>query len=479
MSIATPSDVDYSRKWFVLATVGAGVILATIDSSIVNVALPTITTEFDSTFRAIQWVPLSYVLVLATLTLGTSRLGDIFGKKRIYTSGFALFTVASALCGFATSVPMLIGFRILQGVGAVMILALGAAILTAAFPPNQRGKALGFIGTFVSTGIVIGPAIGGVLISVYDWRWIFFVNIPVGIIGVVLALRYVPNTPPIPGQRVDLPGMVLLSAALFSFAYAVTRGQETGFFDPLNMGLVALAVVIGAIWVRVERRAVSPMIPLQLFRDPMLSVSVITGFVLFSMVAPIVFLMPFYLEGVLGFDIRTVGLLLGASPLALGIVAPFAGSLSDRIGIRRLTVAGLIIVTVGLVGFQTLTDTTEWWQYVLVAVPLGIGMGTFQSPNNSAIMGAMPPEYTGVGAGVLSITRLLGQVTGVAVLGSLWASRVAAIAGEQYAGDASAAPGPAQIAAIRDVFLWGVVALLGALAVAVWGLRKERELVRS
>lgn len=476
MSTVAPIDVDYSKKWLVLASVGAGVILATIDSSIVNVALPTIVDELDSTFRAIQWVPLAYVLVIATLTLGTGRLGDIVGKKRIYVSGFALFTVASALCGLSTSVAMLIGFRVVQAIGAVMILSLGAAILTEGFPAAERGKALGFIGTFVSFGIITGPAVGGVLISLYDWRSIFFVNIPVGIIGVVLALRYVPNTPPRPGQRIDVPGMLLLSGALFSFSFAVTRGQVSGFTDTLNLLLFALAAVIVVIWFQVERRTDSPMIRLDLFRNPMLSVSVITGFMVFTMVAPMVFLLPFYLEGVLGFEIRTVGLLLGAAPLAVGIVAPLSGALSDRIGIRRLTVSGLVIVILSFIGFQTLTENTEWWHFVLVLLPLGIGMGTFQSPNNSAIMGAMPPEYAGLGAGVLSITRLLGSVTGVAVLGSLWASRVASIAGSQYAGDASAAPGAAQVAALRDVFLWGVGLLAVALAIGVWGLRKERAL---
>jgi EmrB/QacA subfamily drug resistance transporter len=461
----------------VLATVGSGVILATIDSSIVNVALPTLTHEFDTTFRAIQWVPLAYVLVIATLTLGTGRLGDILGKKRIYTSGFALFTVASAMCGLSTSVGMLIGFRIVQAIGAVMILSLGAAILTEAFPTYERGKALGFIGTFVSMGIVTGPAVGGLLISVYDWRWIFFVNIPVGIVGVILAVRYVPNTPPSPGQRIDIPGMLLLSGALFSFSYAVTRGQETGFADPLNLALFAVAAMTVVIWFMVERRVASPMIRLDLFRDPMLSVSVVTGFMVFTLVAPLVFLLPFYLEGVLGFDIRTVGLLLGAAPLAIGVVAPLAGALSDRIGIRKLTVTGLVIVTLSFLGFQTLTETTSWWHYILVLIPLGIGMGIFQSPNNSAIMGSMPREYAGLGAGVLSITRLLGQVTGVAVLGSLWASRVASIAGQEYAGNASAAPGSAQVAALRDVFLWGVGLLLVAIAIGVWGLRRERQLV--
>ncbi|HSJ27417.1 MAG TPA: MFS transporter [Acidimicrobiia bacterium] len=479
MPAAPPVTVDFSKKWMVLATVGSGVLLATIGSSIVNVALPTITHEFDTTFRAIQWVPLAYVLVMATLTLGTGRLGDIVGKKRIYTSGFALFTIASALCGLSTSVAMLVGFRILQAIGAVMIISLGAAILTEAFPASERGKALGFIGTFVSIGIITGPAVGGVLISFYDWRSIFLVNIPVGVVGVLLAIRHVPNTPPVPNQRIDLPGMLLLSGALLSFSYAVTRGQEAGFTDSLNLTLFAMAAVLFTVWILVERRAPSPMIRLDLFRNPMLSVSVATGFMMFTLVAPLVFLMPFYLEGVLGYDIRTVGLLLGAMPLTIGIVAPMAGALSDRIGIRKLTVSGLVIVTIAFLGFQALTDSTRWWQYVLITVPLGLGMGTFQSPNNSAIMGSMPREYAGLGAGVLTITRLLGQVTGISAVGSLWASRVASIAGPQYAGDASSAPGAAQVAALRDVFLWGVALMGVALVIGVYGLAKERELRRA
>ncbi|MDX1447731.1 MAG: MFS transporter [Acidimicrobiia bacterium] len=475
MSSAPTVDVDFSKKWLVLGTVGSGVLLATIDSSIVNVALPTITDEFGSTFRAIQWIPLAYVLVIATLTLGTGRLGDIVGKKRIYTSGFALFTVASALCGLATSVPMLIGFRVLQAVGAVMILSLGAAILTAAFPASERGKALGFIGTFVSVGIVTGPALGGVLISAYDWRSIFFVNIPVGIVGVILAIRYVPDTPPVPGQRIDVPGMVLLSVALFCFSFGITRGQETGFADPLNLVLLAGAGLIVVAWIAVERRVASPMIRLDLFRNPILSVSVLTGFLVFTLLAPLFLLLPFYLEGVLGYDIRTVGLLLGAAPATLGIVSPMAGSLSDRIGIRSITLSGLIIVAAAFLGFQTITETTEWWHYVLIAVPLGLGVGIFQSPNNSAIMGAMPAAYMGVGAGILSVTRLLGQITGVAVIGSVWAARVASIAGPEFAGDATAAPGAAQVDALRDVFLWAVAVVAAAIAINVWGLRRERE----
>jgi EmrB/QacA subfamily drug resistance transporter len=469
--------VDYSKKWFVMATIGSGVILATIDGSIVNIALPTIRAEFDTAFRVIQWVPLAYLLVIATLTLGTGRLGDIIGKKRIYTTGFVVFTFSSMLCGLAPSIGFLIGFRVIQALGAVMILALGAAILTESFPPQERGKALGWIGTFVSIGIVTGPAVGGLLISTLDWRWIFYVNLPVGIIGTLMAIRYVPNLPPAPGQRMDFLGAGILSVTLLSISYALTRGQEAGFLGGVNLILYLVAVIGAVTFVRVERRLPSPMIRLDLFRNPMLTISVITGFITFVVVSAVFLVMPFYLEGVLGFDVKTVGLLLGSGPLVLGVVAPLSGTLSDRIGIRRLTLAGLSILAVTYLAFQILDTDTRWWEYVMLAVPVGLGMGVFQSPNNSAIMGAMPREYSGLGAGMLAITRLLGQITGVAVLGSFWAARVLANSpGPVPNGDASRASAAAQVAGIHDAFLAGFGAMLLAVAIGYLGLRRERQM---
>lgn len=458
-----------------MAAVGAGVVMATLDTSIVNIALPTIRDEFGASFQAIEWVPLGYLLTIATLTLGTGRLGDILGKKRIYTTGFVLFTIASALCGSAQNIEMLLATRLLQAFGAVMILALGAAILTEAFPPDQRGRALGFIGTFVSIGIMAGPALGGVLIAAFSWRAIFFVNVPVGLVGLVLVLTQIPDTKPVPGQRLDVPGMALLSVTLFCFAFAVTRSQEVGFTDPLNLVLMVAAVASAAAWIRVERRVESPMLRLEFFRNPMLFVSVITGFTVFMMIAPAFFLLPFYLSGVLDLPIRTVGLLLGVAPIAIGVSAPYAGVLSDKLGIERIRLAGLVMVALATIGFQFLTTTTSEWQFALIAAPLGLGLGVFQSPNNSAIMGSMPAAYSGAGAGILTLTRLLGQVTGIAVLGTLWASRVVSLSGDpSFASNASSAPPGFQAAALREVYLWALPVIAAATLVGLWDLRRRR-----
>jgi EmrB/QacA subfamily drug resistance transporter len=468
--------VDYSRKWLVMVAVVAGVLLATIDSSIVNVAFPTLVDSLGAPFNVIQWVSLAYLLTNATFTLGMSRLGDVVGKKRLYSAGFAIFTVASALCGLAPTVGWLIGFRVLQALGSVLILALGAAILVEAFPPTERGKALGWVGTAVSIGVIIGPAVGGLIISAVGWRPIFLVNIPIGLIGTWLAIRNVPDTPPVPGQRFDIPGTILLSGALLSLSAALTLGQDLGFSSTPILAAFGAFAVLAVSFVMVELRSASPMIQLRLFRRPMLSVSVVSGFLAFVCLAATFLLMPFYLQGVLGFPIAFVGLLLGVAPLTMGIVSPFSGSLSDRIGIRRLTLVGLSVVLVSFLVFRTFDTETTALQYLAFAIPLGLGLGIFQSPNNSAIMGAVPPAYMGVGGGIMTLTRLLGVTTGVAVLGSVWAASVAArLGGSLPPGGATAAPPEAQVAAMQTTLTIAAVIIGVAVLIGAWGLRKERE----
>ena len=229
------------------------------------------------------------------------------------------------LCAFAPTVGFLIAFRVLQALGATMVLALGISILTESFPPTERGKALGYIGTAVSLGIVTGPVVGGILIEAFDWRSIFLVNLPVGIVGTILAFKYVPDVPPVPGQTMDFWGAGLLSSGLLSLSLALTLGQERGFGDGLILSLFAAFTVLAAVFVRVELSTKSPMLQLRLFRNPLLSVSVVSGFLVFAALSATFFLLPFYLEGVLGFEVGQVGLLLGAGPLVLGVVVPDLG----------------------------------------------------------------------------------------------------------------------------------------------------------
>lgn len=457
-----------------------GVLLATIDGSIVNVAFPTLVVELDTSFNMIQWVALGYLLTIATLTLGMGRLGDVIGKRTIYTSGFGVFTIASALCGLAPSVEWLIGFRVVQALGAVMVLALGSAILVEAFPTNERGKALGWVMTAVSFGIITGPVLGGILISAFSWHAIFLVNLPVGALGTWMALRYVPRAEPLPGQSFDIAGALLMSVSLFSLSLALTIGQDAGFGSALPMTAFVVALIAGVSFVYVELRVDSPMIQLRLFRNPMLTVGVVTGVMMFICLSSTFILFPFYLSGVLGIDVLGIGFLLGVAPLTMGIVSPYSGTLSDRIGIRRFTLVGLMVVTVMYFVFLTLDTDTSPWYFALLAVPFGVGIGVFQSPNNSAIMGSVPPEYIGVAGGLLHLTRLLGQVVGIAVLGSIWAARVAAANGGSLPSEGASAASPsAQIAGFHTVFWVAGVVLVVATAIGAWGLRRESGLTSA
>ena len=249
-----PANADYSRKWHVMIATGLGIFLGTIDASIVNVALPTMAKELDTTFAAVQWVVLAYLLTLATLTLGVGRLGDMLGKKPIYTTGFAIFTLGSVLCGMAPGIEWLVGFRVVQAIGAAMIFALGMAIITQAFPPSERGKALGISGALVSIGIVIGPSLGGLIVDLWSWRWIFIVNLPIGILGTAAAHRFVPDVPPPGGQRFDFAGAAVFFVALMTFMLGLSLAQSRGFGSVSVLALIGVGIAAITLFVAIKRQ---------------------------------------------------------------------------------------------------------------------------------------------------------------------------------------------------------------------------------
>lgn len=467
-----PDGVDYSRKWFVLVAVAMGIFLGTIDGSIVNVALPTLADEFDTSFGVVQWVSLGYLLTQATLTLGFGRLGDMVGKKPIFTAGFAVFTVFSVLAGLAPSIELLIGARILQAVGAAMIFALGFAITTEAFPPTERGKALGINGAMVSLGIIVGPVVGGLLIDAASWRWIFLVNLPIGIIGTMTAIRFVPNTRPRSTQRFDWPGAAVFFVALLSLLAGLTYGQEAGFSDPIVIGAVLVAMVALVTFIHIEQAAAHPMVDLTLFRNRNLSVNLFIGFLQFVSIAGVILILPFYLSDALGFSTREVGLLLASIPITLGVLAPVSGTLSDRLGTRLVTVTGLVVTALGfgLAAFLYTTDTTVL-QFVVAGLVIGAGFGLFQSPNNSAILGAVPQDRLGITSGMLTINRITGQIVGIAVLGTVWATRTSAYAG---GGTAESADPSAQALGLRDTLVVVTLISIVGLVAAVLAWRRDR-----
>lgn len=471
-------SVDYARKWWVLASIAMGIFLSTIDGSIVNVALPTLQEQLHTSFAAVQWVVVAYLLVTSSLMLSVGRLADMIGKKRIYLTGMAIFTTASALCGLAPGVELLIGFRVVQGLGAVMMQALGMAIITEAFPPSERGRALGISGTIVSLGISLGPTLGGVLIGAVGWRAIFLVNLPVGIIGFAMVRRHVPDWRPAGGQRFDPAGAGIVLVTLLMLTLGLTFGPETGWDQPAILALLAGAGIGLAVFVAVEARLKQPMINLRLFRDPLFSVSLLTALLVFIVIAGL-FLMTFYLERVQGFNTRQVGLLLTVVPAGIGLLAPVAGSLSDRYGSRGISLLGLAMLGIGCLSISTLDEDTSTLGYIVRLLPVGIGAGLFQSPNNSAVMGSAPRGQLGVVSGLLALSRNFGQVTGIPLVGAIYASRVLHVVDLPAGVDASEAPPWAIVQGVHTAFTVIAVLILGAVVLAAWAFAFERQRARA
>lgn len=422
--------VDYARKWWALAAVGSGVLLSTIDGSIVNISLNTLVASFQSNLNVVEWVVLAYLLTITCLLLLVGRLGDMFGKRRVYVAGFVLFTLASALCGLSWSVGALIGFRVLQAVGAAMVQAVGPALLVTAFPPRERGTALGAIGSFVAAGILVGPALGGVLLRYVGWQSIFYVNIPVGIIGTWLTLKNLAADKPASGRQVfDVVGAILLMVALFGLLLGLTEGPSWGWADPRILGLFGVSLASGAGFLAWERSFAHPMVNLQMFSSMAFSLNLLAGFILFIGMAFNLLLTPLFFQLVYRFDLQRTGLMLMALPLALSLTAPLSGRLSDQIGPKLLTIGGLVAVALGLIGLSFTRPDTPVLQMLACLLMIGVGVGLFQSPNNSTVLGNAPPSALGVASGLLAVMRTLGQTTGIAIAGAIWSSQVIALNG--------------------------------------------------
>lgn len=473
MNTNLPS-IDYSRKWFVMAAVAMSTFLSTIDGSIINVAMPTLVSELDTVFAVAQWVILAYLLTQTTLLPSIGRLGDMLGKKRLYTAGIAVFTLGSVLCGLSPNVYWLIGARVIQAVGSALALGLGMAIVTEAFPPEERGKALGLNGTFVSIGVVIGPTLGGLILGAFSWHWIFFVNLPVGILGMAIAWRYLPDIRPTGRPQFDFPGAVTLFVSLLSVLLALTIGQQAGFTDWRILALFGTAVAFLLLFLWLENRHPQPMIDLRLFRNGLFSLGLLTGAMVFVSIAGTTLLLPFYLQDMLGYGARQVGLMMALIPVFLGVAAPLSGAASDRYGTRIIASMGLVIMALGFWVMRGFDTQTAVLGFALGVLPIGLGVGVFQSPNNSAVMGSVPHDHLGIASGLLGLSRTLGQTTGIALFGAFWASRVAASAGQALPGGATTAPIPAQIAGLSDTFLALLVLSVAALLLSIWGILHTR-----
>ena len=407
--------------------------MATLDSSIVNIALPTLTKVLGSDLHKVKWVVIIYLLVITCLLLPFGRLSDQYGRKRIFQMGFGIFTLGSILCGFSPTLAWLLFSRAVQGVGASMLMSNGPAIITAAFPAGERGRALGTLSMVVSAGLVSGPSIGGMLITHLGWRSIFLVNIPIGLMGFFLVQKYV-FWDRLVSETVnfDWIGAFLQMVLLISFISLVdpplisVSGSVPFFIPRWLLGIVIIA--LGALFVRVETDAKAPLLDLSLLKIRTFWAANLASFLTFVSYSAVTVLTPFFLEEVLHFAPDRAGLYMTAIPLTIFVVAPVSGHLSDRLGSRGLSSVGALIGATGLflmsgvfgMGLHPEVGSTG---IILGLCSIGLATGLFQSPNNNAIMCSIPPEKLGVGSALLATVRNLGLVSGTGLATKLFSWR--------------------------------------------------------
>lgn len=412
-----------SRKWWILVAIGIGTFMTALDGSVVNIILPVLRESFSSPISSIEWVVTIYLLVLSGLLLGFGRLGDLQGHKRIYLSGFGIFLLGSMICGLAPSLNTLIVFRAIQALGAAMLAANSPAILTSSFPARQRGQALGLQATMTYLGLTVGPSLGGWLTEQFNWRTVFYINIPVGVVAILLSMAYIRMDEPADKKaRFDLLGAGLFTLGLVALIYGLNQGYALGWtswqvFGTLVISLLALA----AFWL-VEKSTESPMLDLSLFSNRIFSSSVLSAIINYIGVYSIVFLMPFYLIQGVDLTPSQAGLVLTSMPIMMAIAAPLSGSVSDRIGTRLPSVVGMSLLSLGLYLLSGLTIESTLTDVTARLVFVGLGIGTFISPNTSALMGAAPSNRQGIASGILATARNAGMVLGVGLAGAVFTS---------------------------------------------------------
>ena len=447
-------DKEHANKWAVFAILAVGIFMATLDSSIVNISLPAIARYFGVPLSgAIEWVVIAYLVVIAGVLLTAGRLADMIGRKPIWVTGLSIFTIGSAICGAAPTLGWLIAARGLQGLGGALIMAVSPAMLTNAFPAEERGRALGLNAVIVSLGVSVGPTIGGIITEHFTWRWIFYINVPLGIVGFILTLRVLTERMRRGHARFDPVGALLLAIGLIALTLGLSFGQQWGWSSPLLIGTLMVSLIALVALAFVERRVSNPIIDITLLRNRVFlsaNVSLILSFLALFAVS---FMLPFYLEELRGFPAQEAGLLLTPLPLTIATIAPFSGSLADRIGTRWLAATGLSIACLGLVLISQLNAQSPIWDIVWRLVLTGAGQALFQSPNNSALMGAAPKERQGSAAGFLATGRVVGQSLSVALAGAIFTRLGGAAAGHELIALQYSHPLPAaQLSALQQTF---------------------------
>jgi EmrB/QacA subfamily drug resistance transporter len=418
---------EQNRKWWTLCAVAFGLFMIMLDNTVVNVALPSIGRDLHVSISSLEWVVTAYALTFAALLITGGKLGDLVGRRRIFIIGIAIFTLSSLACGLAPSAGFLIGARAVQGVGAAMMNPASLSIITATFPPRERGQAIGIWAGVSAMALAIGPLVGGLIVENINWNWIFFINVPVGVVGIVVSQLVIKESRDTSHeQSVDLPGLVTSSAGLFALTYALIEGNRHGWTSPEIVGLFVGAVILLVAFVVLEHRQRLPMLDLSLFRIGSFAGSNLVAMLVSLGMFGVFFFVSLYIQNILGWSPTQAGAAFLPMTLLIILVAPAAGKLSDRVGSRWLMGGGMTLVSISLLLYQRVGLHSTFWTLLPAMLLGGVGMALTMSPMTAAAMSSVPVDKAGVGSGVLNSFRQLGGSLGIALMGAILASYVTA-----------------------------------------------------
>jgi EmrB/QacA subfamily drug resistance transporter len=415
------------RKWWTLLAVAFGLFMIMLDNTVVNVSLPSIERDLHIQITELEWVVNAYALTFGVLLLSGGKLADLLGRRRIFVVGLVIFTASSFFCGIANGATTLIVARTVQGVGAALMNPATLSIITATFPPRQRGTAIGIWAGVSAMALAIGPLVGGFITQNFSWSWVFFINVPIGILGIVAAYFFIDESRDTSHeQRLDLPGLLTSGIALFALTYGLIESNNYGWGSTRIVGLFVVAAVFFVVFVLLERHQRIPMLDLSLFKNRTFAganaVMLLVGLAMFG----VFFFVSLYVQNILHYSPTRAGATFLPMTVLVILVAPFAGRLSDKIGPRWLVTAGQALLAVSLLLFSRLNETSTFWTLLPALVVGGVGMAVSMSPLTSAAMGSVPIEKAGIGSAVINSMRQVGGSVGIAVMGAIIASQGAA-----------------------------------------------------
>jgi EmrB/QacA subfamily drug resistance transporter len=433
-----------TRKWFTLAAVSFGLFMIMLDNTVVNVALPSIQRDLNTGLSELEWIVTGYALTFAALMLIGGKVADAYGRRLIFVVGIAVFTLASLWCGLADSGSMLITARIVQGVGAALMNPATLSIIAATFPPRERGTAIGIWAGVSALALAIGPLAGGLITEHLDWSWIFFINVPVGILGIAASFVFIDESRDEKHERLDIPGLATSAVGLFSLTYALIEANTYGWGSPRIVGAFAVAAVALGAFVLLERYQRAPMLPLELFRNRTYTgantVILLVALAMFG----VFFFVSLYMQQILRYSPVQAGAAFLPMTLLIVVVAPLAGRMTDRVGSRAFMTVGMTLLAIQLLYFSRLGSDATYWELLPAMIIGGIGMAATMTPSAAAATRSVPVDKAGVGSAVLNAFRQVGGSIGIALMGAIMAGQ---------AGGARPAPGAGLSPAERGLFV--------------------------